>query len=212
MSYTSPPRVKICGITSKQDAMNASEAGADAIGLVFYPPSPRNVSAEQAEAALDNIGPFTTTVGLFVNASADAIRTILRQVPLQVLQFHGDEEREFCEQFERPYIKALRMRPELDVLAAVKQYPSASAVLLDAYQAGVPGGTGATFDWQRMPQPGSIEQNIILAGGLTSANVALAIQQTTPYAVDVSGGVESVPGEKDPEKIAAFIQQAKGIV
>ena len=200
-------RVKICGITSVADAKIAVKAGADAIGLVFYAPSPRAVSIEQSREIAASVGPFVTVVGLFVNADEVFIREVLANVALHVLQFHGDEPSEFCEQFQRPYMKAIRMRPELDVAHAIAEYPSATAILLDAYRPGVPGGTGETFDWQRIPAQATIP--IVLAGGLTLENVALAIQSTQVYGVDVSGGVESSPGKKDPQKVEQFIHNAK---
>lgn len=199
-------RVKICGITSVQDAEIAVAAGADAIGLVFYAPSPRAVSVAQAREIAASVGPFVTVVGLFVNADKAFIDDVLANVALHVLQFHGDEPREFCEQFQRPYMKAIRMRPELVVESAIAEYASAAAILLDAYRPGTPGGTGDTFDWQRVP---NAAQPIVLAGGLTPENVALAIQSTQIYGVDVSGGVELAPGKKDAHKVAQFIHRAK---
>ena len=200
-------RVKICGITSVADAQLAVKAGADAIGLVFYAPSPRAVSIAQAGEIAASVGPFVAVVGLFVDADAAFIREVLASVSLHVLQFHGDESREFCEQFQRPYMKAIRMRPELDLAQAIAEYPSAAAILLDAYRPGVPGGTGETFDWQRVP--GQAARPIVLAGGLTPENIALAVQSTHVYGVDVSGGVEFVPGKKDPHKIEQFIHNAR---
>ncbi len=206
-------RVKICGITSVADAQIAVKAGADAIGLVFYASSPRAVSISQAREIAASVGPFVTVVGLFVNADEVFVREILANVALHVLQFHGDESREFCEQFQRPYMKAIRMRPELGVEQAIAKYPSASAILLDAYRPGVPGGTGETFDWQRVPKQSSLP--IVLAGGLTAENIALAIQSTQTdgrdgvYGVDVSGGVESAPSKKDAHKVEQFIHNAK---
>ena len=200
-------RVKICGITSVADAQLAVKAGVDAIGLVFYAPSPRAVSIVQAREIAASVGPFVTIVGLFVDAGEALVREVLATVALHVLQFHGDESREFCEQFQRPYMKAIRMRPELDVAQAIAEYPSAAAILLDAYRPGVPGGTGETFDWQRVPVQAA--RPIVLAGGLTAENVALAIQSTHVYGVDVSGGVESAPGKKDPHKIEQFIHNAR---
>ncbi len=211
LSYSYLPRVKVCGITSVNDALMAAHAGADAIGCVFYEPSPRYVSIETAADIARSVGPFVSTVGLFVDASESFIHSVLEAVPLQLLQFHGNETLEFCEQFNRPYIKAIRMRPDIDVLAEVNRYPSASAVLLDAYRKGVPGGTGETFDWDRVPKasgPTSFPP-IILAGGLTPENVQSAIQQTQPYAVDVSGGVESEPGKKQAQKVISFIKNTK---
>ena len=200
-------RVKICGITSIADAQVAVKAGADAIGLVFYERSPRAVSVDQARAIAASVGPFVTVVGLFVDANKTFVQDVLANVALHVLQFHGDESQEYCEQFQRPYMKAIRMRPELDVQQAIDSYPSAAGVLLDAYRPGVPGGTGETFDWQRVPAESS--RPIVLAGGLTPENVALAIQSTHAYGVDVSGGVESSPGKKDPQKVEQFIHNAR---
>jgi phosphoribosylanthranilate isomerase len=200
-------RVKICGITSIADAQVAVKAGADAIGLVFYERSPRAVSVDQARAIAASVGPFVTVVGLFVDADKTLVQNVLANVALHVLQFHGDESLEYCEAFQRPYLKAIRMRPELDVQQAIGGYPSAAGILLDAYRPGVPGGTGETFDWQRVPAESS--RPIVLAGGLTAENVALAIQSTHIYGVDVSGGVESSPGKKDPRKVEQFIHNAR---
>lgn len=200
-------RVKICGITSVADVHLAVNAGADAIGLVFYAPSPRAVSIAQAREIAASVGPFVTVVGLFVDADESFVREVLASVALHVLQFHGDESREYCEQFQRPYMKAIRMRPELDVALAIEHYASAAAVLLDAYRPGIPGGTGETFDWQRVPAKSA--RPIVLAGGLTPENVALAIQSTHVYGVDVSGGVESVLGKKDAQKVEQFIRNAR---
>ena len=200
-------RVKICGITSVDDAQIAVEAGADAIGLVFYAPSPRAVSIEQAREIAASVGPLVTVVGLFVNADEALVCKVLANVALHVLQFHGDESSEFCEQFQRPYMKAIRMRPELDVSQAIAEYPSAAGILLDAYRPGVPGGTGETFDWQRVPAQAA--KPIVLAGGLTPENVALAVQSIRVYGVDVSGGVEFAPGKKDAQKVEQFIHSAK---
>ena len=200
-------RVKICGITSVADARAAVAAGADAIGLVFYAPSPRAVSIDQAKAIAASVGPFVTVVGLFVDADASFINDVLTKVSLHVLQFHGNEPREFCEQFHRPYMKAVRMKPELNVAQEIDKYLSASAILLDAYRPGVPGGTGETFDWERVPNESV--RPIVLAGGLTTENIMSAIQSTQVYGVDVSGGVESAPGQKDPRKVAQFIANAR---
>lgn len=200
-------RIKICGITSVADGLAAVRAGAHAIGLVFYSKSPRAVTLEQATEIATALGPFVTLVGLFVDAEPEFVRAAAAVAGLQLLQFHGDESREYCEQFQRPYMKAIRMRPELDVVAAINEYPSASGILLDAYRPGIPGGTGETFDWQRVPAQSL--RPLVLAGGLTPANVAAAIQATGVYGVDVSGGVESAPGKKDKEKIDQFIHNAR---
>lgn len=200
-------RVKICGITTIEQAQVAVAAGADAIGLVFYAKSPRSVSPEQARMIAQACGPFVTVTGLFVNAERDLIRSVLSRVPLHLLQFHGDESRADCEYFQRPYIKALRMRPDLDVETSIQAYESASGILLDAYRPGVPGGTGETFDWQRVPKGAG--KPIVLAGGLTPDNVAAGVAATACYGVDVSGGVELSPGQKDPVRVKNFIVNAK---
>ena len=201
-------RSKICGITRIEDALAAAEAGADAIGLVFYAKSPRAVTAEQARAIVRALPPFVTTVGLFVNASRCELNEILEVVPLDLLQFHGDETPADCEGYHRPYIKAVRVRPGEDLEAICKQYSGASGILLDTFVAGVPGGTGEAFDWSLVPA--RLSKPVILAGGLSAANVAQAIAQVQPYAVDVSGGVEAAKGIKDAEKIEAFMQAVKG--
>jgi phosphoribosylanthranilate isomerase len=200
-------RVKICGITCVEDAIAVVDAGAEALGLVFYAASPRAVTIGQAHAIARAAGPFTVVTGLFVNADPEFVDAVLKQVPLQLLQFHGDEDLAYCESFVRPYMKAIRMRPELDVATAIAEYPSASGILLDAYRPGVPGGTGETFDWARVPQQSA--KPLVLAGGLTAANVADAIRATQVYGVDVSGGVESAPGKKDHDKITSFINNAR---
>jgi phosphoribosylanthranilate isomerase len=200
-------RVKICGITRPQDALAAAYLGADAIGLVFYPASPRAVTVQTACAIVEVLPPFICKVGLFVNAAPDEISGVLETVALDVLQFHGDEETEQCKRYSKPFIKAVRMQDNADLNAAVIRYADASALLLDTYVDGLHGGTGQAFDWSRIPaHPG---KPLILAGGLTPANVAAAIEQTKPYAVDVSGGVESAKGIKDTGKIAEFIQEVR---
>ncbi|WP_285376310.1 phosphoribosylanthranilate isomerase [Pseudomonas sp. lyk4-TYG-107] len=200
-------RSKICGITRIEDALAAVEAGADAIGFVFYAKSPRAVSVQQARAIIQALPPFVTTVGLFVNASRCELGEILDAVPLDLLQFHGDETAEQCEGWHRPYIKALRVKAGDDIAAAVDAYPSASGVLLDTYVEGVPGGTGEAFDWSLIPQ--ALSKPLILAGGLTPENVADAVARVKPYAVDVSGGVEASKGIKDHAKIRAFINAVR---
>lgn len=201
-------RSKICGITRVEDALVAAEAGADAIGLVFYPKSPRAVSVQQARTIIAALPPFVTTVGLFVNASRCELGEILDAVPLDMLQFHGDERPADCEGYHRPYIKALRVKPGDDVAAQIEPYANASGILLDTFVAGVPGGTGLAFDWSLVPR--HLDRPIILAGGLTPENVHSAIEQTQPYAVDVSGGVEARHGIKDADKIRAFMRAVKG--
>ncbi|MCF5774457.1 phosphoribosylanthranilate isomerase, partial [Pseudomonas syringae] len=201
-------RSKICGITRIEDALAAVEAGADAIGLVFYPKSPRAVTIQQARAIIAALPPFITTVGLFVNASRCELNETLEAVALDLLQFHGDETPEECDGYHRPYIKALRVKAGDDIAQACRAYRNARGVLLDTYVEGVPGGTGETFDWALIPD--DLDKPVILAGGLTSANVAQAIAQVRPYAVDVSGGVEKSKGIKDREKILAFMSAVQG--
>lgn len=202
-------RIKMCGITRVEDARAVEHLGADAQGLVFYPKSPRFVGdLAQAAALVEAAGPFVTSVGLFVNPGARWVNQVLSQVPLQLLQFHGDEGNDFCAAFARPFIKALRMKPELDLAAAMAQYPDAQGFLLDTYKPGVPGGTGEAFDWHLAPA--SSPKAWVLAGGLTPETVADALAQTSPYGVDVSGGVELAPGIKCHSKMQTFIQRARG--
>lgn len=200
-------RSKICGITRIEDALVAVDAGADAIGLVFYAKSPRAVDVAQARAILAALPPFVTTVGLFVNIEREALRAILAEVPLDLLQFHGDETLAECEGHGRPYIKALRVKPGDDVAAQIAAYPSAAGILLDTFVAGVPGGTGEAFDWSLVPR--DVQVPIILAGGLTPENVRGAIEQVRPYGVDVSGGVEASKGIKDAAKVRAFVGESR---
>lgn len=202
-------RSKICGITRIEDALAAVDAGADAIGFVFYPKSPRAVTIEQAQAIIAQLPPFVSTVGLFVNAERDALKALLDVVPLDLIQFHGDETPELCEGYQRPWIKALRVQAGDDIAASCALYDRACGILLDTYVAGIPGGTGETFDWALIPK--QLSKPIILAGGLTSANVSQAIAQVRPYAVDVSGGVEKSKGLKDHDKIRAFMSAVHGV-
>lgn len=198
-------RVKICGITNLADAVNAAAMGADAIGLVFYADSPRNVDIDTAREIIAALPPFVTTVGLFVDPTPDHINSVLDEVSLDLLQFHGDETPEQCRRFSKPYIKAVRMRDNIILSELIKRYSDASALLLDAHVEGMVGGTGQQFEWDLIPY--QLDKPIILAGGLDPVNVAAAIRQVQPYAVDVSGGVESVKGVKDRNKIAAFISE-----
>ena len=200
-------RVKICGITRIQDAVDAAYLGADAIGLVFYPESPRVIDVETARQIVAVLPPFISKVGLFVNAKPDEIRAVLQEVPLDLLQFHGDEEPAQCSCFSMPFIKAVRMQDNVDLKSVASSYADASALLLDTYVKGIQGGTGISFDWSRIPS--HIDKPLILAGGLTSNNVNTAIKQVKPYAVDVSGGVELEKGIKDAGKIAEFIQEVR---
>jgi len=202
-------RIKICGITRVEDVLAAAHGGADAIGLVFYDKSPRNVERKQAALLAAAIPPFVTLVGLFVNASAENVRETLRQVPLDVLQFHGEEEPDFCRQFGRPYLKALRVKNGLNLVQCAVRYQDAQGLLLDAYIEGTHGGTGIAFDWSLIPQ--GLPLPVVLSGGLHAGNVADAIMQVRPWAVDVSSGVESAKGIKDAAKIAAFIMEIKKI-
>ena len=203
MRLEQAPRVKICGITSVPDALFTVAAGADAIGLVFYPKSPRYVQIEEAKAIAKAAGPFVTVVGLFVNHTQEEVNSILNQVPIHLLQFHGGESNEFCCQFNRPFMKAIRMAPDLNVEQAIAAYSGATGILLDSYQPGVPGGTGKRFEWHRFPQ--ECDKPLVLAGGLSADNVAQAVITTRPYGVDVSGGVEQAPGKKCPGKVTAFV-------
>jgi phosphoribosylanthranilate isomerase len=199
-------RVKICGITCLEDAMAVANSGADAIGFVFYEKSPRNVKIDQAWSILSQIPAFLTSVALFVDADVKFVQQVIDQTQIDLLQFHGDETPEYCEQFNRPYIKAVRMQAQTDLVALAKTYASARAILLDTYVKGVPGGTGESFNWDWLAQlPSDFNKPIILAGGLTPENVQQAIKQVSPFAVDVSGGVEAAPGKKSLQKIQQFI-------
>jgi len=200
-------RSKICGITCVEDALVAAHAGADAIGLVFYPRSPRAVTVRQAREIIAALPPFVTTVGLFVDATSCEINETLDAVALDLLQFHGDETPEACARYRHPYIKALRVRPGDDIAQACRRYHDASGLLLDAYVEGVPGGTGLAFDWGLVPA--ELDKPIILAGGLTPENVSEAIEQVRPYGVDVSGGVERSKGLKDARRVEAFIKAVR---
>jgi phosphoribosylanthranilate isomerase len=197
-------RVKICGITRVEDALAAVAGGADAIGLVFYASSPRHVSVERAAEIVASLPPFVDAVGLFVDAEPAEVRALLQRVRLDLLQFHGSETPAYCQAFDFPYIKAARVRPGLNLLQYAADFASARALLLDAYQEGVAGGTGQTFDWNMIPA--NLPRPVILAGGLDAGNVAEAIRRVRPYAVDVSGGVEREKGIKDAAKIAAFMR------
>jgi len=202
-------RIKICGITRTEDAFAAAHGGADAIGLVFYGKSPRYVTAPQAACMAKSFPPFVTVVGLFVNPSEEEVRSVLRQVPLSALQFHGEEAPEFCAQFGLPYLKAVRVRPGVDLIQCAARYDGAQGLLLDAFIEGTHGGTGASFDWSLIPH--DLPVPVILSGGLHAGNVAAAIKQVRPYAVDVSSGVESAKGIKNASKVAAFINEVKNI-
>jgi phosphoribosylanthranilate isomerase len=200
-------RVKICGITRQQDLHVACQAGADALGFVFYEKSPRHLTIATAAALVRELPPFVQSVGLFVNAAPAFIEAVLQDVPLDLLQFHGDETPADCMRFGRPYIKAVRVNRDTDLLKCAADFDTARGLLLDAYVPGVPGGTGERFDWSLIPA--DLPRPVILSGGLTPDNVAEAIQRVRPWAVDVSSGVEEAKGIKDAHKIAQFIAKAK---
>lgn len=202
-------RIKICGITRPQDGVAAAVAGADAIGLVFYSSSPRAVTIAQAQAICAELPPFVTRVALFVNAPESNIRAVLAQVPIDLLQFHGEETAADCDIYDRPYVKVARVQPGFDLELFTCRYPKACGILADSYQAGVQGGSGVTFDWSLLSGRGG--KPLILAGGLTATNVVAAIRQVQPYAVDVSGGVESAKGIKDAARIAEFIREVENV-
>ena len=198
-------RVKICGLTRAEDARLAVALGADALGLVFHEPSPRNVSVAQARQIVEGLPPFVTVVGLFVNAPRDRVEAVLRQVRIDLLQFHGDEMQDDCLGFGRPWIKALRMRPELDLAAEMRVYPAATGFLVDAWHPDAMGGTGQAFDWNLLPV--HLARGLTLAGGLTPGNVGEALARVRPFAVDVSSGVEADKGIKDSGKMADFLNE-----
>jgi phosphoribosylanthranilate isomerase len=199
--------VKICGITRIEDAQAAAGCGAHALGLVFYDKSPRAVSVAQARAIVDSVPPFVTLVGLFVDPEKTWVNDVIKALPLNLLQFHGDEPPEFCAQFGLPYIKALRVREQMDLLQYAVRYSGARGILLDAYVEGRHGGTGLAFDWYKVPK--ELHLPVILSGGLTPQNVGEAIRIVRPWAVDVSSGVEARKGVKDAQKIAAFMQRVR---
>ena len=196
------PRIKICGLTRPEDVQAAVDAGADAIGLVFYPPSPRYVSLETAAELGRTVPPFVTIVGLFVNAAPEVVKETLAAAPIHMLQFHGDEDEVYCRQFARPYMKAARMKPGVDLVQYVAGFPSAQAILLDAFVEAY-GGGGQVFDWTLIPP--ALGKPIVLSGGLDARNVGDAIIRVRPAAVDVSSGVEATKGIKDADKIRAFV-------
>ena len=200
-------RIKICGITRGQDAVTAAELGAHAVGLMFYEDSPRFISVHQANKVSGVLPPFVTRVGVFVNPVEQQVQTILGALRLDLLQFHGDEPPQFCARFGMPYIKAVRVRKGMDLLQYASRYHDAKGLLLDAHNESAYGGTGEAFDWSLIPA--NLPLPIILSGGLNAANVARAIRQVRPWAVDVSSGVESEKGIKDAAKIAAFMQAVR---
>lgn len=196
-------RIKICGLTRREDALAAVAAGVDALGLVFYADSPRGLSIAAAQALVQGLPPLVTLVGLFVDAEADYVHQACQRLPLGLLQFHGSETQAYCGAFAVPWMKALRVAADSDIEAMIALYPEADAILLDTYRAGRAGGTGECFDWGKIPP--QIQQPWVLAGGLQAGNVGTAIAAARPFAVDVSGGVEAAPGIKDPRKITEFV-------
>ena len=198
-------RVKICGITRPEHARAAAEAGADAIGLVFYEPSPRYVSRVRARAVCEALPPLVSVVGVFVNPSPREIEAVVEDSPVDLLQFHGEEPPELCAGAGKPYVKAVRVRDRDDIVEAAARYTGARALLLDAHHDALWGGTGSSFDWNVVPD--DVGRPIVLAGGLTPENVAGAIRAVRPFAVDVSGGVESAPGEKDARSMERFMKE-----
>jgi phosphoribosylanthranilate isomerase len=202
-------RIKICGITSIQDAQAAVYFGADALGFIFYPSSPRYIHPSDAAAIIHNLPPFVTCVGLFVNTGYEMLEKTVSDTGIDLVQFHGDESEKLCELSPKPWIKAIRVGEKTDLAAESKRYNAAIALLLDTKVHGSYGGTGQTFDWSLVPK--NIDKPIILAGGLHSENVTAAINMTSPYAVDVSGGVESKKGVKDHAKMEEFIKRVHSI-
>ena len=195
-------RIKICGLTREEDVDAVVASGADAIGFVFYPPSPRAVSPQRAAQLAERLPPFMTVTALFVNAAPEEIQAVLEVVPVGLLQFHGDECESECRRWLRPYIRAARVRPGMDLLQYAAAFPSARGILLDAFVEGY-GGGGQTFDWSVIPA--GMSRPLILSGGLNPGNVGDAVRQVRPQAVDVSSGVEAARGIKDAAKIAAFV-------
>ena len=202
-------RIKICGVTRPEDAILAAELGADAVGLVFYPPAPAAVTIAQAAEIARVLPPFVSAAALFVRASAEFIGEVIDAVRPQILQFHGGEDAKFCGQFSQPYIFACRVRESADIIKAIESHPSARAILLDSFSKDSPGGSGRTFDWNLIPPNSS--KPLILAGGLTPQNVGAAVRSARPFAVDVASGVrdDENPRRKNPDKIRAFIEEVK---
>jgi phosphoribosylanthranilate isomerase len=199
--------VKICGITRLEDGLAAAHAGAHAIGVVFHPASPRYVAPEAAAGIVARLPPFVASVALFVDAPPETVHAVLHAVPVDMLQFHGSEPPDYCVAFERPFLKAVRVKPGVDLLQYARRYAAAKGLLVDAFEDGVHGGTGQSFDWALIPD--RLPLPIVLAGGLTPDNVGAAVRTVRPWAVDVSSGVEREKGIKDAAKIAAFIRGAR---
>ena len=199
-------RVKFCGLTHEEDIAQAVKLGVDALGFVFYAPSSRSVAPDHAAMLTSSVPAFVTRVGLFVNEQPAVIQNIFERTRLNLIQYHGDETPEFCDAVGLPFIKAFRVRPGVDIQTEMERYPNASGFLLDAYVKGQPGGTGERFDWGMIPQSNA---PIILAGGLSPDNAKDAIEQVAPWALDVSGGIETKPGRKDPDKMARFMNACR---
>lgn len=202
-------RVKICGITRPDDGIEAARLGVDAIGLVFYEKSPRNVSIEQARVICEALPGFVTVVSLFMNPDAEQVNKVLAACAIDLIQFHGTESADFCQSFDRPYIKAVGMAGNEKLVDAMQQYSTAKALLLDSHVSGAAGGTGETFDWNAIPQ--QYRNSVILAGGLKPDNVAAAIRKVQPYAVDLSSGVESEPGIKDAALMVQLMNEVREV-
>jgi phosphoribosylanthranilate isomerase len=203
-------RIKICGIRRVEDALLAAHAGADAIGLIFYAPSPRSVTLQQAMAVRDALPPFVSTVALFVNAARSEVTEVCELLNPSLLQFHGDEDHDYCASFTRPYLKAIRVGVSTkadDLVQLQIEFSTAKALLLDTLSAGQYGGTGESFNWDVIPE--TLREKIVLSGGLTPINVGDAVQKIRPWAVDVSSGIETQKGIKDPEKILAFMSAVR---
>jgi phosphoribosylanthranilate isomerase len=208
-SVNTRTRVKICGLTHVDDAVQAARLGVDAIGLVFYANSPRNVTLQQARLICDALPGFVSVVSLFMNPDTDQVNRVLDACPIDLIQFHGAEQADFCASFSRPYIKAVGMADGNELAAALKCYAGAKALLLDSHGRGGAGGTGETFAWDTIPV--QHRSGIILAGGLNAANVAAAIREVRPYAVDLSSGVESAPGRKDATLMAQLMNEVRRV-
>lgn len=202
-------RIKFCGITNAQDALTACQLGVDAIGFVFYPPSAVCISPPVAAAITQQLPPFVSTVALCVNHSRDAVKQIIDTVRPTLLQFHGDEPPDYCEQFNHPYIRAIRVQQPTDITNAMQNYPNARAILLDSYKKNQYGGTGDIFDWNLIPQPLPATKPIILAGGLKADNVYTAIRTVQPWGVDVSSHIAEInkKDRKNKRKMTDFIQE-----
>lgn len=199
-------RVKFCGLTHEEDVTRAVKLGVDALGFVFYAPSTRSVAPDHAAMLTSSVPAFVTRVGLFVNEQPEIIQSIFERTGLNLVQYHGDESPEFCDAVGLPFIKAFRVRLGIDIQTEIDRYPKASGFLLDAYVKGQPGGTGERFDWELIPQS---DAPIILAGGLSPDNAKDAIEQVAPWALDVSGGIETKPGRKDPDKMMRFMNACR---